>query len=105
MKSNRPKATGQCYDCGNDIDRLDPRAIYCWSCAENRKAMMSKSARIVRAAILRGELPPLSSTKCVDCGADGECYDHRDYSELLVVEPVCRGCNIRRGPAKMPEAA
>jgi len=26
-------------------------------------------------------------------------YDHRDYFKLLEVEPVCRGCNRRRGQA------
>ena len=27
-----------------------------------------------------------------------ENYDHRDYALPLAVEPVCVGCNLRRGP-------
>jgi hypothetical protein len=27
-----------------------------------------------------------------------ECYDHRSYYHPLAVDPVCKGCNNRRGP-------
>jgi hypothetical protein len=39
------------------------------------------------------------SIACVDCGLPARGYDHRDYSKPLAVEPVCRGCNRKRGPA------
>ena len=49
----------------------------------------------------RGELPHLmcGDIPCVDCGAPARDYDHRDYNKPLDVEPVCRRCNILRGPA------
>jgi hypothetical protein len=37
--------------------------------------------------------------QCVDCGAQARDYDHRDYNKPLEVNPVCRRCNLRRGPA------
>lgn len=37
--------------------------------------------------------------KCADCGAQATEYDHRDYSQPLAVDPVCRRCNVVRGPA------
>jgi len=56
----------------------------------------------VREAILRGELARLpNGTLCVDCRVVPALqYDHRDYSKPLEVEPVCRRCNRRRGPAR-----
>ena len=36
----------------------------------------------------------------VPCGGMAEQWDHRDYNKPLDVEPVCRSCNMRRGPAK-----
>jgi len=44
------------------------------------------------------------SIECVDCGAPATCYDHRDYSKPLDVEPVCWKCNAQRGPAKFSPA-
>lgn len=38
-------------------------------------------------------------TKCVDCGEPATIYNHRNYYEPLDVEPVCRRCNSKRGPA------
>lgn len=50
-----------------------------------------------------GALPILDgSIKCVDCGAVATQYEHRNYGRPLDVEPVCRTCNVRRGPAKVP---
>jgi hypothetical protein len=55
----------------------------------------------VRRAVKNGLLPRLDGTiKCVDCGDPAKQYDHRDYSKHLEVNPVCRSCNLRRGPAK-----
>lgn len=47
-----------------------------------------------------GDLLPPSTYYCTDCGASAEHYDHRDYVKTLDIEPVCRTCNYRRGPAK-----
>lgn len=55
--------------------------------------------RYVQAAIEIGFLPALDGAiNCVDCGIPAKCYDHRDYAKPLDVEPVCVGCNVRRGP-------
>lgn len=51
-------------------------------------------------AIRAGEMHPAKAFKCFDCGNPAECYDHRDYDKPLVVDPVCVGCNARRGSAK-----
>jgi hypothetical protein len=54
----------------------------------------------VRGAIVSGELPALDGTvTCVDCGAPASSYDHRSYFHPLDVDPVCRICNAKRGPA------
>lgn len=53
----------------------------------------------VQAAIKAGNLPRARTKKCVDCGAKANGYDHRDYYKPLEVEPVCRSCNHKRGPA------
>jgi len=50
-------------------------------------------------AVKCGKLPHISTQKCADCGEQAEHYDHRDYDQPLEVDPVCRKCNARRGPA------
>lgn|SRR6185312_6461878 len=57
----------------------------------------SRAYQLVARAIKRGELPHVSTQYCIDCGRFAECYDHRDYSRPLAVDPVCRRCNTRRG--------
>lgn len=46
-----------------------------------------------------GLLPSPRGMRCEDCGGAATEYDHRDYSQPLRVAAVCRGCNLRRGPA------
>lgn len=46
-----------------------------------------------------GALAHPSAMKCVDCGCQASEYEHRDYNYPLMVEPVCRRCNLLRGPA------
>lgn len=60
--------------------------------------------KAVKYAVRRGLLPRLGkygveTISCVDCSAVARCYDHRDYRKPLEVDPVCRSCNARRGPA------
>lgn len=47
----------------------------------------------------KGTLCSPRSLQCADCGGAAIEYDHRDYNAPLVVEAVCRGCNLRRGSA------
>lgn len=46
-----------------------------------------------------GLLPSPRAFGCMDCEAPAIEYDHRDYSKPLQVDPVCRRCNLNRGPA------
>jgi hypothetical protein len=58
--------------------------------------------RLTTLAMHLGFLPHWRDCLCVDCGAAAGCYDHRDYSQPLLVEPVCLGCNSKRGRGVMP---
>lgn len=60
--------------------------------------------QMVACAVRYGYLLPARECACVDCGAPAVGYDHRDYNKPLDVEPVCAGCNVRRGPAKAYDA-
>lgn len=53
---------------------------------------------MVREAIKAGLLSPPEGLNCADCSAPAFCYDHRNYHKPFEVEPVCHGCNNRRGP-------
>ena len=59
-----------------------------------------KAAALITQAVRKGLLPPARTLICVDCGKQARDYDHRDYSKPLNVNPVCRGCNLRRGSGK-----
>ena len=54
----------------------------------------------VAKAVRLGLLPRLDgSVPCTDCGKPAKHYDHSDYRRPLDVQPVCSGCNKRRGPS------
>lgn len=53
----------------------------------------------VSRAVRTGLLQPARELACVDCGKSASDYDHRDYAKPLSVDPVCRSCNQKRGPA------
>lgn len=67
-----------------------------------RDQLVARANSLVFAAIKRGLLPELETAFCMDCGAAAECYDHRNYYHPLAVDPVCKGCNNRRGPGFPP---
>lgn len=86
--------------------RGGPQA-YCGQCARNVAALVKiasgakRAHKMIRDAIKHGHLPRLDGDyACVDCGESATCYDHRDYNYPLMVEPVCRSCNGKRGRAK-----
>lgn len=56
--------------------------------------------RAVARAVKKGDMPAAKFMRCVDCGRGAQHYDHRDYLAPLEVQPVCRSCNSKRGPAK-----
>lgn len=66
---------------------------------DERRAIRGHAHTIVARAIREGNLPRPSASACMDCGQPAEQYDHRDYTQPLKVEAVCRRCNLRRGPA------
>lgn len=55
--------------------------------------------KAVADAIRTGLLKRPAEFDCADCSEPAIEYDHRDYSKPLEVAPVCRRCNLRRGPA------
>ncbi len=58
---------------------------------------------LVRDAIYRhGTLRKPTSYDYMDCGEPAECFDHRDYTKPLQVDPVCNQCNIERGSGYPP---
>lgn len=70
------------------------------------KAIRQPAHVAVARAIRHGILRSLKDfqTDCVDCGGIAVAYDHRDYDKPLEVDPVCKRCNILRGPAKQTAA-
>ena len=74
---------------GLDISRYD------------RLKLQAVAHQYIRRAVAKGSIAKISGLLCVDCGNPAQNYDHRDYREPLVVEPVCRSCNYRR-PMALP---
>lgn len=56
------------------------------------------SAEVTK-AIVRGDITRAREHTCVDCGGEARDWDHRDYTQPLAIEPVCRSCNLKRGKA------
>ena len=75
-------------------------SLYHHACSFDVSDISKKATAQVHKAIKQGQIPAMSpDTKCVDCGKPARDYEHRYYSRPLDVEPVCRGCNQKRGPA------
>lgn len=96
-----------CVWCGASIYRIrvDKRGRstkkICAECEARAKSRRQHLSHAVKEAVLSGELPALrGAIKCVDCGKPATLYDHRDYTQALNVSPVCKGCNVKRGPAE-----
>jgi hypothetical protein len=90
--------------CGGDLEPYG-RRDRCHKCRKRHEQQMdaikNPAHQAVAAAIKAGKLSRLDgSVPCVDCGKPATHYDHREYAKPLEVDPVCRSCNIRRGPAK-----
>lgn len=94
-----------CPVCRANHLRLRAGAVLCGDCVVPHHQMLiafrAPAMKAVGAAIVMGLLPKLSgSVACVDCERPAQVYDHRAYARPLDVQPVCRSCNSRRGPAK-----
>ncbi len=92
-----------CAYCGKSF-RSAMNARYCDDCHRAASKVRSAAQFATRKAVTEGKLPPIWTQYCVDCGRFADRYDHRDYAFPLKVEPVCRSCNTKRGPAKYPTA-
>jgi hypothetical protein len=90
-----------CKACSADISDRLRQAFLCIECLRAHMDDPTKQAahKAVADARRRGELPSPRELACMDCGGAAVDYDHREYAKPLQVEPVCRRCNLRRGPA------
>ncbi len=113
MKSGRKPGSfvrGTCCLCGTvELVRGTTSHFRCTACIQaghfNPSTMRgdwlgkeSASAR-VQSEIRNGNLPNPKTLTCDDCGGPAIEYEHRDYNKPLMVVPICRSCNLRRGPA------
>lgn len=85
-----------CRHCGEGFIGNRQRTL-CFACRTRYGSFQQEALRLVSRAVRTGQLPPVSPQSCVDCGAVAHVYDHRDYSKPLLVQPVCRSCNRKRG--------
>jgi hypothetical protein len=92
------QVVGHCIDCGNPHSR-HPSTWRCQPCNDALSAVRYAARLAVLRAVRSGALAPAAECLCIDCEASAMDYDHRDYSRPLEVDPVCRKCNQRRGPA------
>jgi hypothetical protein len=89
-----------CQCCGTaDISHRESAAKYCLACRNGGMVGLGrvKATQAVNAEVRAGRMQRPGEFKCVDCGEPAECWEHRDYSRPLDVEPVCRLCNNKRG--------
>lgn len=72
-----------------------------WSKYHNLGTRLGASGAqaVVQRAMRDGLLPRPHGLRCADCGRPATEYEHRDYNKPLEVEPICRTCNLKRGPA------
>lgn len=103
-----PKRSILCRDCGEEyLGNVRDWRQRCRPCSGEYLGQMTQAIGAVNAAKSQGLLPRLrgSGIACVDCGKPAHDYDHRDYRKPLEVVPVCRSCNLKRGPADYEKRA
>lgn len=92
-----------CALCGaefNTKDRGKGQSPYCsYECSSLVSEARCTITAIVAKAIRSGFIDKAKNHKCVDCGNAAMDYEHRSYMKPLDVVPVCRPCNLKRGPA------
>ena len=90
----------KCFYCYRDLVAYDKAALVCDDCEAKRRPLVQRATWAVYRAVKAGKIQSARTLACADCGKPARCYDHRDYEKPLEVEPVCIGCNAKRGPAK-----
>lgn len=97
-----------CLHCGVKADMARHwLAKFCLQCTRTDARGGNRARGEVYKAIKTGVLQSPVGFLCVDCGKTAREYDHRDYNKPLDVQPVCRSCNLKRGPAiakRLPQA-
>lgn len=53
---------------------------------------------VVSRMVKSGQLLSPIGLNCADCNGPACEYEHRDYNHPTKVEPICRRCNLKRGP-------
>ncbi len=76
----------------------------CDACRAVRRRVQAAACNALHIARNSGAIDWATAHTCVDCGAPASDWDHRDYDKPLDVVPVCRRCNVLRGPAKQFQA-
>lgn len=72
----------------------------CRKCWQTENDLQHKARKIFLSAKRKGRFPNAKTLTCVDCGKQAHDWDHRSYLRPLDVVPVCRSCNLKRGPAE-----
>ena len=97
----------KCFRCGYEWIPRNEKIRTCakcrspyWDKARNSKEhskMRIWALGIIQNAKYKGYIGKPKNQKCVDCGKKATDWEHRNYSRPLIVEPICRSCNLRRG--------
>ena len=110
MKKGRKPGSmvnAKCVCCGEIKPATSGSGFRCQACRDaghipphqQRGTGKHFAGTAVAFAIRTGKLAAPGGLCCTDCGGAAIEYDHRDYNQPLLVEPVCRSCNLKRGPA------
>lgn len=76
-----------------------------WTSRKEERAYLAWQAwsgACVRVAVYCGLIAPARNMRCTDCAKPAHEYDHRDYGKPFDIDPVCKGCNRKRGKAIFP---
>jgi hypothetical protein len=104
LANRKPRAMRRitCAHCQTTFEREavgSNRVIYCHRCSRLQQAARLKAAKAINQALRDGKVKCAKGQRCVDCDAPAHSLDHRNYLTPLDVQPVCRSCNWKRGPA------
>lgn len=107
-KAGKKRKQKYCWKCGKPNNNSRSRNCDdCWPKIfnENRNWEENSGKRRAHGLVARakrsGFIPDLRMVymKCSDCDGRATEYDHRDYNYPLLVSPICRSCNLKRGSA------
>lgn len=105
LPRSKERAETACFQCVTCLGLFRVRSSggkrSCVDCEDLRVRAKEVATRKVGREIKAGRMKPATAYNCVDCGAPAKHYEHRNYSEPLCVDPVCRRCNRLRGPAAL----